>query len=353
MRALQRPEIMAAIVLLTVAAPVGLLAWLMKAVVFPLLIASVLYVLLEPLVHRLRRQGINRTLAISLVLTLVVGVLVWFVVAMVPLLLDQIAAFRTRLPQVWENISRLMAQVEAWTQTTIGISVAGAELVPSATTVQKYATRLVGGASGVLADAALWLILIPLIAFFLLRDFRGLRNQVMGFFPNHRFEEALIIYHKVADQLGTYVRSVMLQSVIMAVITSIGFTIVGLPMALLLGTLAGIFNLIPYLGPLLGLVPPVLVALSMSADPQLLFATVAVVAIAQLNDNIVVVPALLARAANLHPLVALLAVIVAGNLFGLAGMVFALPVLASMRIIYVGVLDELRRAARGRMWGRR
>jgi len=110
----------------------------------------------------------------------------------------------------------------------------------------------------------------------------------------------------------------------------------------LLGILAGVFNLIPYVGPLLALVAPVLVALSMSNDPALVVAAISVIAVGQLVDNLLVVPTVLARAANLHPLVALLAIIVAGNLFGLMGMVFALPVLASSRIIYTGVYRELQ-----------
>jgi predicted PurR-regulated permease PerM len=109
--------------------------------------------------------------------------------------------------------------------------------------------------------------------------------------------------------------------------------------------LAGIFNLIPYIGPLLATVAPILVSLSMGMDPSMLLAAVSVILVGQLIDNLVVVPTVLARAANLHPLMALLAIIVAGNLFGLAGMVFALPVLASVRIIFVGVYEELARAA--------
>jgi len=137
----------------------------------------------------------------------------------------------------------------------------------------------------------------------------------------------------------------MLQSLIMAIVTSIGFAVVGLPMAIVLGLLAGIFNLIPYVGPLLGLIAPLLVALSISIDPQFLMATIAVILVGQLIDNLVVVPTVLARAANLHPLIAMLTIIVGGNLFGLTGMVFALPVLATARIIYIGVLQELRSAA--------
>jgi putative permease len=343
----RRPEFQALLIFLAVALPVLFFGWLLKTILFPVLIASVLYVLLEPAVSLLQRRGINKTLAITLVLLGVIALLVWFVVAVVPMVTDQFTVFRERLPTAWENIARLAEQMQVWLNQSLGISLQADTLLPSASAlVQHTSSRILGGASGLVANVALWLLLIPAVSFFLLRDYRSLRNTLISLAPNQIFEKSLMIYHKVASQLELYVRSVMLQSLIMAAVTGIGFALIGLPMAPLLGILAGVFNLIPYIGPLLGLVAPLLVALSLGTDPGLLMATVAVVVVGQLNDNLVVVPTVLARAANLHPLIALLAIIVAGSLFGLPGMVFALPVLASARIVYAGVLAELRQASR-------
>ncbi len=340
---LERPAVKAAIILLIVALPIIFLAWLLQTVMFPIVIASVLFVLLDPAVSLLRQRGVNKTVAITLVLALLIGLLVWFVVAMVPLLSDQFASFRQRLPQAWANLSQLLLRIEVWMTDVAGFSIDRGGLLHTATeTLRGISGKLIGRASGLVADVALWVMLIPLISFFFLRDYQSLRNFVLDWIPNPIFERSLQIYHKVTNQLELYVRSVMLQSLIMATVTGIGFTIIGLPLAILLGLLAGIFNLIPYIGPLLAMVAPMLVALSMTMDPALLLAAISVILVGQLIDNLVVVPTILARAANLHPLMALLAIIVAGNLFGLVGMVFALPVLATARIIFVGVFQELR-----------
>lgn len=343
---MQQPAIRASGILLLVAIPVVFLAWLLQTVMLPIVISSVLYVLLDPAVNLLRQRGINKTVAITVVLVLVIGLAAWFVVAMVPLMAEQFASFRQRLPQAWENMSQLIGRLELWLADVAGVSIDRGGLLQSATGMLRGASgKLIGGASGLLADLALWIMLIPLISFFFLRDFKSLRNRVLDWIPNRVFEHSLQIYHKVASQLELYVRSVMLQSAIMATVTGIGFAVIGLPLAVLLGLLAGIFNLIPYVGPLLALVAPILVSLSMGLDPGLLLAAVSVILVGQLVDNLVVVPTVLARAANLHPLTALLAIIVAGNLFGLGGMVFALPVLATARIIFVGVYEELRLSA--------
>jgi predicted PurR-regulated permease PerM len=341
--AYEKPEIKAGLILLTLALPIIFMGWLMKTVMLPIVIASVLYVLLEPIVNWLQRNSIHKVAAIGIVLLTLVAVITFFIAYTVPALLEQSAEFRARLPQMWENFSQLSNHLENWLNLNFGINTESGGFLPLATdAVKQWSGKFISSMSGVLADVVLWLMLIPIITFFFLRDFRSLRNQLISLTSNRLFEKTLTIYHKVSSQLELYVRGVMLQSLIMAIITSIGFTIIGLPMAIISGILAGIFNLIPYVGPLLALTAPLLIALSISVDPGMLLSVVAVIAIAQLNDNVIVVPAILARAANLHPLIALLAIIVAGHLFGLIGMVFALPVLASARIIYIGVLYELR-----------
>ena len=342
---IQRPTFRSGAILLLVALPIIFLAWLLKTVMLPIVVSSVMYVLLDPAVNLLRQRGVNKTLAITIVLALVIGIVTWFIVTMVPLLGDQFASFRQRLPHAWDNLSQLVQRAEIWLTEVAGVTIDRGGLLQSATNAMRGTSgKLIGHASSAVADLALWLMLIPLISFFFLRDFKSLRNGVLGWIPNSLFERSLMIYHKVTSQLELYVRGVMLQSLIMATVTSIGFTIVGLPLAILLGVLAGVLNLIPYVGPLLALVAPVLVSLSMGLDPAMLLATVSVILVGQLVDNLVVVPTVLVRAANVHPLMALLAIIVAGNLFGLAGMVFALPVLATARIIFVGVYEELGNA---------
>jgi len=339
----EKPAIKAGLIFLALALPIIFVGWLMQTVMLPIVIASVLYVLLEPVVNWLQRNGMHKVAAIGIVLLTLVAAITFFIAYMVPALSEQFAEFRNRLPQMLENFSQLSNQIESWLNVNFGINTESGGLLPmAADAVRQWSGKLISGTSGVLADAALWLMLIPIITFFFLRDFRSLRNQLMSLTSNSMFEKTLTIYHKVSSQLEMYVRGVMLQSLIMAIITSAGFAIIGLPMAIIMGVLAGIFNLIPYVGPILALIAPLLVALSISIDPGMLLSVVAVIAIAQLNDNVIVVPTILARAANLHPLIALLAIIVAGNLFGLMGMVFALPVLASARIIYTGVLHELR-----------
>jgi putative permease len=135
----------------------------------------------------------------------------------------------------------------------------------------------------------------------------------------------------------------MIESLVMAAIATAGFHMIGLPMAPVLGILAGIFNIIPYVGPLLDLVPPVMLAMTVGMGIEAYVGSLVVVLVAQLVVNVLIIPAVVARAADIHPLVALLGVIISGSLFGMAGMIFAIPILSSSRIVFRGLLEGVER----------
>ena len=161
--------------------------------------------------------------------------------------------------------------------------------------------------------------------------------------PNSNFEMGWIIYNRVAHQLQEYIRGIMTQSGIMCVMTSIGFYIIGLDSPFLLGATAGVLNLIPYIGPLLAMVLPILLAVSEAPiELWLIGAAISVIVIAQLIDSIIVIPSVVANAVNLHPLIVIIGIVVFGNLFGFIGMVVATPTLSTANIIYRGLYQGIK-----------
>ena len=336
---LARPELRASLLFVMLVVAILFIGWLLQVILVPLLVAMVFYVLAEPLVSNLQRQGWNRSLIIALLLIITAVVFVWVIIVVIPPLADQFELLRARLPQAWERLSELVINSQVWIETKFKIKFDQFQLLSQVTeNFHGLSASSLATISGWLANLALWLLLIPAITFFLLRDYRTLRNALIGALPNNIFERGLTIYHRVTSQLQRYVRGVLLQSLIMSLVTGAGFFVIGIPMAAPLGLAAGVLNLIPYLGPLLALIPPLLVALSIGATADTMMLIVLVMIVAQINDNFVVIPTILARAANLHPLVALIGVIVGGNFFGFAGMIIALPVLSTARIVFNGLL---------------
>jgi predicted PurR-regulated permease PerM len=313
----------------------AVIAFLIKPVLVPFILSFVLYAILDPLRHSLTRVGIPRTPAIILVLLLVIVVGFLTGAFLIPRLVKQFAQLQAQLPHLWSALSNLAASVESLLASygmTVDTNALTKPFVGQASTLGKSA--LVTSSNALLAVTSSSL-LIPIFTFFLLRDFRSFRNQVLDTLPNSRFELGWLIYGKVAKQLQGYVGGLFLQSTIMAVVTTVGFMIAGIQNPLLLGFMAGVLNLIPYVGPILAMIPPVIIALGVTPiDPVLIGSGIIVIIIGQLVDNLITIPLILAQSVALHPLVVIVGIIIFGNFFGLLGMMVAIPVISTGNILF-------------------
>lgn len=320
------------------------LGFVFKPVLLPLTVSFVLYVLLFPLVVSLQSRGFSDAWAISSVLVILLFLIAGSVILLFPLLLEQIQEFQSRMPLLWQKVSAFVDAFGRALRETMGVAFDTERVVKQTLeNIEETGASMVVASAGTMMQVAMAMFLVPLITFFLLRDYRNVRNRAMGWLPNQAFELGWLIYHAVARQLQQYLRGVMMQSGIIAIFTSIGFYLIGVDMALLFGVLTGLFNLIPYIGPPLAMIPPILVTLG--ADNVELFTLVGVpliVVAAQLLDNLVVVPTLIASTVNLHPLVVLLGIIIFGAVFGFIGMLIAIPAMAVSKIVFTSLVFGLQ-----------
>ncbi|EDY86723.1 permease, putative [gamma proteobacterium HTCC5015] len=321
----------------------ALLAWLIRPLILHIVFAVSWYILLHPVTARLVHWGFTPNAAVGLVL---LGLLILSVLSgalFLPLVLEQLSQLQTNLPNMLDQGQQWLDQVSQRFSQQFGlplsVEVLSKPLVDWASGGSKNALLQVSNMALTLVSLAL---IVPLLAYFLLRDYRSLRNHVMQWVPNSQFELAWLIYYRVAHQLQDYVRGVLVQSGIMALITTTGFAFFGIEMAVLLGLLTGLLNIIPYLGPILAMIPPCLIVIGSGADPSLALAAIGVILFAQLVDNTVVVPAFIANVADLHPLVVILGVAIFGHFFGFIGMVLAIPALFSAKILFSGLVQGMQ-----------
>ncbi|MDH5547540.1 MAG: AI-2E family transporter [Gammaproteobacteria bacterium] len=315
-----------------------------KPVLLPLAASFILYAVLYPMVAKLQGNGFSDSWSITLVLLLLTIFIIGSVVLLFPLLLEQIQELQTRLPLMWQKLSAFVDAFGKALRASMGVEFDTEKVIKrTLENIQSTGASIVVSSAGTMMQVAMALFLVPLITFFLLRDYRNMRNRFMGWLPNAGFELGWLIYHAVARQLQQYLRGVMLQSSIIAVFASIGFYLIGVDMAFLFGVLTGLFNLIPYIGPPLAIIPPLLVSLGGDEVTTLMMVGIPVVVLAaQLLDNLVIVPTLIANTVNLHPLVVLLGIIIFGALFGFIGMLIAIPFMAVSNIIFASLVFGLQ-----------
>ncbi len=321
---------------------------LLSSILIPIIISFSIYSFLHPFTTWLISKNISRPLAIITSLLLMVIASITATLYVLPKLFHQLLQLQQRLPDMLTIIEKYAGIGSDKITEFTGVQLNLPEMAMSALG-QSYSVgnSILITISDQLISISIAAILIPFITYFLLKDYRNFRNNMMNWLPNQHFELGWIIYQRVSHQLEAYTRGVLLQSFIMACVSSIGFALIGLDIPVLMGILTGLLNLIPYIGPLISIAISLLIALGMTPfDPSLLYLVIIVIVSAQLVDNILVIPYFIANAVDLHPVMVILGVIIFGNVFGMVGIILAIPAIAASKILFKNLYDNIQNSSR-------
>jgi predicted PurR-regulated permease PerM len=184
------------------------------------------------------------------------------------------------------------------------------------------------------ANILAFLVVVPVIVFFMLKDERLFLRSVINNVSNRYFEFTLHLLEKIEESFGKFFRAILIETVIVAVMSIIGLLILGIPNALILGVIVGLANPIKYFGPFIGAVPTMLVILlGPTPDIYVLYSSIMYVIVQQIDGNILF-PVLVGKSMDMHPLWVLLTVIAGGYAFGILGMLLGVPVVFLIKTIY-------------------
>ncbi|EKY3199538.1 AI-2E family transporter [Cronobacter turicensis] len=301
----------------------------------PLLVAIVLAYLLEWPTSRLQRIGCSRGLAATLVLVLFIGIVLVMAFVVVPVAWQQGIYLIRDIPGMLNKLSDFAATLPKRFPALMdaGIIDAIAEnmrtrIITLGDSVVKYSLASLVG----LLTLAIYLILVPLMVFFLVKDKEQLLNAVRRVLPRNR-GLAGQVWVEMNQQVTNYIRGKVLEMIVVGVATWIGFLIFGLNYSLLLAVLVGISVLIPYIGAFMVTIPVVCVALFQFGMGTEFWSCFAVYLIIQGLDGNVLVPVLFSEAVNLHPLVIILSVVIFGGLWGFWGIFFAIPLATLIKAV--------------------
>lgn len=186
-----------------------------------------------------------------------------------------------------------------------------------------------------------WGFIIPLFLFFILKDERNLRFEVLKIVPNIIVERAYYLYHQFNTKFGDYIFAKFIEATIVGTIITTGLLIIGYPFAFLLGLIAAITNILPYIGPFLGFVPALVVGLVDQNPNTTLGAMTLLYLIANIIDLALVFPVLVSKIVNLHPIVVVISVILGSQFGGVVGMLISIPMAAFLKLLFKEIYIEL------------
>jgi predicted PurR-regulated permease PerM len=325
---------------LTIAIISMALLYFLAPILLPFVSGALLAYLGDPIVDRLEKFKISRTLSVVVVFFIALLLVLPIFFYLVPLIESQIKLLIVKMPGY---IDWIMVNLEPTLKDTFGISVPALEIEQLKATFGeqfsdaggffKSLVRTISHSGMVVAGWAANLFLIPVITFYLLRDWDNLVAYIHDLLPRS-VEPTVSRLAKESDNvLGAFLRGQMLVMLALGTIYAVGLKLVGLELALLIGMLAGILSFIPYMGLIVGIVVAGGAIMLQTHDPTNLMWVALVFIIAQVIEGTILTPLLVGDRIGLHPVAVIFAVLAGGQLFGFFGILLALPVFAIIAVI--------------------
>ncbi len=309
-------------------------------------LAVVITYLLAPIVNLLESSRMPRQLAILIPFIGATALIVLAIFMIAPLLSMQLFRLESQLPQYQHDLINLLARTESRFKGFFNVYNINMSMTINAWIVDRT-TLLSAFLPGVISRSLTVVMLAPFFAFFMLQDGRSISRSLLSMVPNNLFELALNLHHQINEQLGGFIRARFLEAAIVGIVVWVGLLAVGFPYATLLALFAALTNLIPYLGPIVGAVPAVIIAL-VSEDARIagsmslnLVLVTSIYFIAQLIDVVFIIPFVVAKIVNLHPVTVIIVIIIGAQLMGILGMMISIPIASALKLTVTAVYDHL------------
>jgi len=305
----------------------------------PVLLALVTSFLLEPLVRYIERTRLSRTASIFLVFLLASAGLYLLVRILSPHWAEMWQSLRTDLPRYIASGITLLKHGQAKLLEFFPY-IEGYDLSARGRVLgESILTKILSQTTGSALRAGGLMVLVPLFTFFFLRDGQKIIRFSIGLVPNRYYEMAHDLSWLISRQLSHFVRGRILEATIVGTVVWFGLSITDIRYAPILGVFAGVTNLVPYLGPIVGMIPGILIALvDLGLGGQFWWIVIVYLLIAQvILDNFILIPILISHVSNLHPLWVILAIIMGGKLYGVLGMIIGVPVASIVKIIIIEI----------------
>ncbi|MCW9707754.1 AI-2E family transporter [Fodinibius salsisoli] len=299
------------------------------------IVAIMISYILDPVVNRIQSAGINRTFAIVLTLSALILILVWISTNIFPVIANQMVELAGQLNiQTIQDITRqveerLTKNFTFLPEQFLSTNITG--MLQEVFNIGQLPTAL-SNLIGLFTNIFWASLVIPFATFFFLKDGSKIRRDILQLVPNKYFETTLSLIDKIETRLGIYFRSVMLQSLIVALTSWLGLSIVGLNNALSVGIAVGLANTIPYFGPAIGYLLSITVSIIEVGNFSLVLPCIIAILMVQLLDNIILQPFIFSRSAEIHPVAILFIIMIGAEIAGILGMLVAIPIATVIKI---------------------
>jgi predicted PurR-regulated permease PerM len=330
------------------------LIWLMRAlesVTTMVMVAFFIAYILDPVVIRLESHGIRRQISVLLILFSVLSIVIGVLMVLIPAISGEIYDFAAKVPKYITELSNLGLGIaekldlrlpKDWDEVTPVLIDKARQFIPRlADPAGRIVSSIFKSTFGILS-ALIHTLLVPVIAYYLLVSFTSLKMEITDLIPPYTRKPIMEKMNEIDRVLAAFVRGQLTIAAILGVLYSIGFTLIGIDLAIVLGITCGLLWIIPYMGTIAAIIVGSAMALAKYGDFVHVLYVWAWICIVQLLESYVLTPRIVGKAIGLHPVIYILALFVGASLFGFVGMLVAIPVTAVLKVLLMTGVDAYR-----------
>lgn len=322
---------------------IALLIWLLfllSRVLVPFFIAAFLAYIGDPVVERFERLKLSRTFGVIVVFVIFIALIAIVILLLLPKIQHQAELLINLTPAFVDWFQKTLVN---WANNHLGLK----DLINPAHIKQNLSSgmlhigtainwlvKMLTHSSFAIVEFIITLVLIPVVTFYLMRDWRKLKSELRALIPRSKESNMIALANEANMVLGAFLRGQLMVMIALAIVYSIGLSLVGLNFALILGITIGLISVVPYLGSIVGLVLAVVMAAFQFNDGWYIFSVLIVFAVGHILEGMVLTPLLIGGRIGLHPVAVIFAVLAGGVLFGFFGVLLALPV-ATVIMVFV------------------
>ena len=318
---------------------VGTIIFGIKIIFGPLSASVVLSFILSPVVNFFETRGFNRTKVIIAIYLILVGIALATFIFVVPRLISEVLSFAQQVPYLKKLLIEQIYQIQTLLQAKFP-QFQIPDLLP-------LIVNRIPGSGHISIDILIQdlssfftlmslVVIVPFITFFLISEGHLIQKMILSVIPNAYFEMSILLCNRVVAALKDFIRGQIIDASAVACMTSIGLAIIGLPYCIVIGIIAGIGNLVPYLGPIIGFIPALIVLLMSTTELSILslVSLVLVFSVVQFLEGSFIYPIVVGKSVKLHPLFIIAAVTIGGQLGGVLGMILIIPFISIIKVSF-------------------
>lgn len=315
---------------------------LFKTVMLPIILTGIVYYLTNPLVDWLERHKVKRTYSIIGLFLLILIVVAFLLRSVIPLIGNQVMslvnnfpAYAAQLQTMFNELvaSSVLSQLQQWMEFNVSDLMQRATEQAAALLQNAWAT--IGAVLGKLTEIVLAVVTVPFILFYLLRDGKRLPAYILKFVPTRLRGSSLEIMTEMNHQISSYIRGQIIVSFCIGCLLYVGYLVIGLEYSLVLAIIAACTAVVPYLGPAIAITPALIVAVVTS--PIMLVKMIVVWTVVQLIEGKFISPQIMGKSLSIHPITIIFVILTAGNLFGIFGIILAVPGYAVLKVMVMHI----------------